>query len=459
MVDYDTPKRAFLQYIIYVLYKRKGLITWGFLSVFLSFVLATQISYPYYKATAKIWVHRTSTQSVDFFPDIQRPNFGGTFLPPAINWIEVLNGKDSAKMIVEEFKIDEMYRQRILDPQDFRDKFWHFFKLSLAYPFIVMMDLGILPETKNEKNFVSMATEKVIDEMISIDMAMQFADVMAVSIYAPTPKLAENIANYLARSMIERVVKGEQGVARFAIDFANQQVKDIAIKLGAAEDNIISYQKQLGVLDIPSQKNQQVRNTNTLETQIQALDKGYAESLTKYNTIQDQIEEQKRAFISNILLQKQLTDAQRLEVDIQVGEKSKAILEEQLSEAKERADELIEAEFISKKLAREIKIYENIWSQFQDKIAKLNIETVSRLKAASVEIVDHAFVPEDASPEWPKSVANYVLGIILGITTGLGMALTLEYFNDSLRTQMEVEKELNLPFLASIPEFTFRKKP
>jgi len=230
-------------------------------------------------------------------------------------------------------------------------------------------------------------------------------------------------------------------------------------ELGAAEDSIISYQKQLGVLDIPSQKNQQVRNTNTLETQIQALDKGYAESLTKYNTIQDQIEEQKRAFISNILLQKQLTDAQRLEVDIQVGEKSKAILEEQLSEAKERADELIEAEFISKKLAREIKIYENIWSQFQDKIAKLNIETVSRLKAASVEIVDHAFVPEDASPEWPKSVANYVLGIILGITTGLGMALTLEYFNDSLRTQMEVEKELNLPFLASIPEFTFRKKP
>jgi len=459
MVDYDTPKRAFFQYIIFVLYKRKGLITWGFLSVFFSFVLATQISYPYYKATAKLWIHRTSTQSVDFFPDIQRPNFGSSFLPPAINWIEVLNGKDSAKIIVEEFDIDDMYRKRILHPDNFRDKFWFYFKVTLAYPFKIMMDLGILPERKKEKNFVSMATEKVIDEMISIDMAMQFADVMAISIYAPTPKMAQDIANFLAQSAIDRVVQGEQGVARFAIDFANQQVKDIEAKLGAAEDSLVTYQKQLEVIDIPAQKDLQVRNTSTLETQLQRFEKDYNEALSKYKTIQKQIEDQKKAFISNILLQKQLSDAQKLEVDIQAGKQSKTILEERLATTRERANELIEAEFVSKKLAREIKISENIWSQFQDKIAKLNIENVSRLKETSIEIVDHAFVPEDASPEWPKDVANYFLGIILGIITGLGMALILEYFNDSLRTQMEVEKELNLPFLASIPEFTFRKKP
>jgi len=458
MIDYDTPKRAFLQYIVYVLFKRKGLILWGFLLVFVPFVLATKVSYPVYHAVAKVWVHRTTTQQISFMPDIQIPSVNlASILPPGLNWIEVVTGQNMSMEVAKEFHLAEFYRQQKLHPSDFREKFWYYVKRTIYFPIQAAMDLavwlGLMEPFEPNRDFFAYASRKVQQDMITVVLANQMTDVMAISCYGPTPELSEKIANYLADRLITQIVAGEQGVARFAIDFAEQQLRNIAAKLDDAEEALTQYQKRLGVLDISVQKGLQLNLADMMNSQELTIEKKQKEFQARLDSLNEAIEEQKTAFISTVMLQKNLSDRQDVMMELAANQEAGKVVDQQFGEVDVRAQELIEAEYISNKLKRDIDIYSSIWAQFQDKLAKLQIETVSRLKAVAMEIVDPAYLHPDADPVWPKEDANYVIGAILGIAFGLALAFMLEYFNDSLRTRTEVEKELGLPVLATVPEF------
>jgi uncharacterized protein involved in exopolysaccharide biosynthesis len=314
--------------------------------------------------------------------------------------------------------------------------------------------MGLLPLGEGP-DFFSYAAGTVKEDMISINLANQLSDVLAIAVYGPTTQLAQDIANYLAERLIAMVVNGEQDSARFAVDFAHQHLDDISAKLGSAEDSLTSYQKELEVLDVSKQKGLQMNQNDALMTQMQSLERAHEELKKRLEVMNEQIEGQKKAYVSIITLQKDISDREKVIQDLAANEESERVVKEQYRESKGRARELIEADHISKKLEREISIYSNIWGQFQDKLAKLNIETVSRLKALSMEIVDRAYLPPSADPIWPKKIFLCVLGAILGIITGLIVPFVIEYFNDSVSNKIEAEKELNIPVLSSISEFHF----
>lgn len=72
------------------------------------------------------------------------------------------------------------------------------------------------------------------------------------------------------------------------------------------------------------------------------------------------------------------------------------------------------------------------------------------LQAGSVELVQRATVPD--SPSSPKTVQNVVLGGILGLLIGLGLAILLERLDHRLRDPQELEDAFGIPVLAVIPE-------
>ena len=463
MIDYDTPKRDFLQYILYVFFKRKWMILWGFLLLFVPFVLATKISYPVYHAIAKVWVHRTTNQQISFMPDIQMPTFNVSILPPGMNWMEVITGQNMAREVAREFDLAEYFRQRNLYPINFREKFWYYFKQTIYYPIEKALDLltwlRLMEPFEPHRDFFAYAADRVLKDMVTVVIAQQMTDVLAISCYGPTPQLAQDIANFLADRLITQIVAGEQGVARFAIDFAEQQLDSIETRLRDAEEALTVYRKEMGVLDIPQQKRLQVDMADSMNTQLLAMEKSREELKAKVATIDEHIEAQKTAYVSTLVLQKNIADRQDAAVSLAVNEKTRRVLEEQAEKLDGRALELIEAEFVASRLQREIDIYSNIRGQFMDKMAKLHIETVSRLKAVAMEVVDPAYLHPDVEPVWPKDTMNYFLGVLLGLVTGLAMAFLVEYFNDSLRTRTEAERELELPVLATIPESPLRNKP
>ena len=79
-------------------------------------------------------------------------------------------------------------------------------------------------------------------------------------------------------------------------------------------------------------------------------------------------------------------------------------------------------------------------------------DAMDNKKMANVSLMQSAFTP--LKPVSPKVLLNIVLAIFLGGFGGLGLAFFGEYLDDSLEKPEDVEKELQLPVLASIPELT-----
>jgi capsular exopolysaccharide synthesis family protein len=82
-------------------------------------------------------------------------------------------------------------------------------------------------------------------------------------------------------------------------------------------------------------------------------------------------------------------------------------------------------------------------------VQSLKTELSGQLKGNNVRIVDPAELPE--FPIRPKKFSSLCLGILLGGLVGLGAAFFAEVIDQSIRTQDDVERNLRLPFLGSVP--------
>ncbi|MBD2847565.1 lipopolysaccharide biosynthesis protein [Paenibacillus sp. IB182496] len=80
---------------------------------------------------------------------------------------------------------------------------------------------------------------------------------------------------------------------------------------------------------------------------------------------------------------------------------------------------------------------------FQQEIPKLfNIENVSILNQAKLELT-----PEPVSPNVPLNVA---IGFVVSLMIAVGLAFLLEYMDDTLKTEQDVEQLLGLPIMGMI---------
>jgi capsular exopolysaccharide synthesis family protein len=70
-------------------------------------------------------------------------------------------------------------------------------------------------------------------------------------------------------------------------------------------------------------------------------------------------------------------------------------------------------------------------------------------KPNNISIVDYALTPD--SPVGPNRARTIILAFFLSIGLGLGLALFLEYLDDTVHSTQEVERVLHLPALAVIP--------
>jgi capsular exopolysaccharide synthesis family protein len=85
----------------------------------------------------------------------------------------------------------------------------------------------------------------------------------------------------------------------------------------------------------------------------------------------------------------------------------------------------------------------------EKKLAAENID-LAIPKTTMVEIVDRA--KPSMSPERPKKALNIMLGVIIGLVVGVGLAFFIEYLDTSVKTIDDVERALQTPVLGVIPQ-------
>jgi capsular polysaccharide biosynthesis protein len=88
-------------------------------------------------------------------------------------------------------------------------------------------------------------------------------------------------------------------------------------------------------------------------------------------------------------------------------------------------------------------IANTIATVFQKEIAAImNVDNVSILSKADLGI--------DPSPIKPKPVLNIAIAIVVGLITGVGLAFLLEYLDNTIKNEQDIEKHLGLPVLGAI---------
>jgi capsular exopolysaccharide synthesis family protein len=80
----------------------------------------------------------------------------------------------------------------------------------------------------------------------------------------------------------------------------------------------------------------------------------------------------------------------------------------------------------------------------------------AELAASNVRVVERAEVPRGASK--PRLPFNLTLGMIAGMVVAAGAVLLCDYFDSSVKSSEEVEGFLQLPTLATIPNFALARR-
>lgn len=77
------------------------------------------------------------------------------------------------------------------------------------------------------------------------------------------------------------------------------------------------------------------------------------------------------------------------------------------------------------------------------------VELMGKDKANNIRVVDPASTP--VKPIKPRIVTTLLLGAFGGLAVAIGLALFVNYLDDSIKTQDDVETYLHLPFLGYVP--------
>ncbi|WP_421381835.1 YveK family protein [Bacillus salacetis] len=80
---------------------------------------------------------------------------------------------------------------------------------------------------------------------------------------------------------------------------------------------------------------------------------------------------------------------------------------------------------------------------FKDEIPKImNVDNVSILSSAEVG--------DKVSPIKPKPMLNIAIALVVGLMAGVGLAFLLEYFDNTLKSEQDIERMLELPVLGAV---------
>jgi capsular polysaccharide biosynthesis protein len=93
------------------------------------------------------------------------------------------------------------------------------------------------------------------------------------------------------------------------------------------------------------------------------------------------------------------------------------------------------------------------------KIANKTAEVFTReisqiMNVDNVSILAKAQVGEKQSPIKPKPLLNIAIALVVGLMAGVGLAFLLEYFDNTIKTEQDIEKVLGMPVLGVITTIT-----
>jgi len=179
----------------------------------------------------------------------------------------------------------------------------------------------------------------------------------------------------------------------------------------------------------------------------------------KINAIRDRLKEEASKISTSSMVQDPFSLSQELvtkllTVDSEIKANMAKInaLEEVVGEYNTKLETLPEKTLELARIERRVKVDEQTYLLIQEKLEETKIQEAA--KSRNVLILDEAIEPY--VPIKPKKKLNIMLGILIGLGLGVGITFVIEYMDNTIKTQEELQA-MGYNILVSVPKIEIDK--
>jgi capsular exopolysaccharide synthesis family protein len=312
-------------------------------------------------------------------------------------------------------------------------------------------------------------------------------NVISVTYRDNNPLQARDVVNTLVQAYLDQGVAIKAEEATRTIGFVEEQLKGIRTELEGAEKNLETYKSASGVIqldseaqnliktltDVEKQKAETVLQRKQVEFALGSLKEArkhggvYSPAVLRDDPLVAamasrlaELEVQKRGLLSESTdshpgvktVQAQIDEVQKkIQSTYETTLKGMGKQEENISREISRHDAQLKklpvAERDLARLMRLSKVNADIYTFLLQKHEEARIAKASTI--SNINVVDPAIAAD--RPVSPKKKKNLLLGLIVGLMSGVGICFFREYLDDTLKDPEQIKRVLGMPVLSVIP--------
>jgi capsular exopolysaccharide synthesis family protein len=315
------------------------------------------------------------------------------------------------------------------------------------------------------------------------------------------PKLAADILNALFDDYIEMIVRKRYSASEKASEFLNTQIAELRTEIESKERELNQYGSEKDILPLTAAEAPTVSRISEVNSALTAATLDKINKLNYYNQLKaaplgeipdapegSLIQRLREQYVTlsrqyatrSATVRPEYPEMQRLKSeldsatealqnetqnlvrnsynDYQAALSKELSLQKLLNDQKNAAYKANSNSVLYNSLRIELENKKALLESLSKRQSETNVSSrLQGLEALNVWIVDKADFP--LRPAFPNKMKNVLMGFLFGLAGGIGLALGLEFLNNTVKTSKDVMSSIGIPTLGTIPAFEAEAKP
>ncbi len=472
------PQESALREYLRVLLKRKWIIIACVVGIFAAVAIASLRQTPVYEAVGRIAVNKADSNLITFKDSV-----------PVMDYYDPTDLDTEARILQSDLLALQVIRQLNLD------------KRSEYGGQTVPQQPNLVADPLQNDSKRTTALLGGFKGNLKVSLIPN-TRIIEIHYRSTDPTLAANVVNALAATYVEQNFKTKFESTMQASDWLSKQLVDLQMKVETSQEKLVRYQKEHEIFGIDEKQNIITQKLDELNKELTAAESDRMEKEAVYRMTQtgdpdavasavasapvatlagtgsspllDKLHQQqadlkiqiaelstqlgpaypKVAQLNNQLkeIERQVQGETRKAVDHLRGQYETALqresmLREALEKQKQEANRLNENAIDYTLLKRDVDSNRQLYEGLLEKLKQAGV--TAGLRSNNFRIVDAARPPN--GPVEPNIPRNLLFALVLGITSGVGLAFLLEGMDNTVRTTEQAQMISALPSLGMIP--------